>query len=140
MYRHVVSIVMLGVCAAPAAAQPFAAQSWRITEIGGVNLDEQAQARTALVFDAAQVRVSGTIGCNRLMGGYKMEGEALSIGPLAATRMACPDELNAREHAFATALTQTRHWRVTADGLILSGGDAKILIRARPQPAGTGDK
>lgn len=35
--------------------------------------------------------VSGSDGCNRLVGTWKMVGTTIEFGPLGSTKMACPD-------------------------------------------------
>ena len=44
-----------------------------------------------LALDAATSRVSGTTGCNTVMGSYTVNGSAFSFGPLAGTRKMCPN-------------------------------------------------
>ena len=44
-----------------------------------------------LALDAATSRVSGTTGCNTVMGSYAVNGSAFSFGPLAGTRKMCPN-------------------------------------------------
>lgn len=134
MIRYVVPLVFVCLCAAPAAAQALSSHGWRITEIAGLELDAQARARTSLRFDAAQRRMAGTIGCNRMMGSYEAVASALTFGPLAATRMACPGVLDARERAFAKALGDTRRWRIAGRVLILSGEGGAVLMRLEPEP------
>ncbi len=59
------------------------------------------------------------------------ERRALSISPLASTRMACPD--GADEAAFAEAIESTTHYEM--DGpmlLLLSNGDLKAVFQAKP--------
>jgi heat shock protein HslJ len=42
---------------------------------------------------------SGSSGCNRFTGIYEEEGHSVSFGRLAATRMACADEVMTAERA-----------------------------------------
>jgi heat shock protein HslJ len=46
-----------------------------------------------LLLAVDQERVSGTGGCNRLIGGFRLAGEELSFSRLASTQMACLAEL-----------------------------------------------
>jgi putative lipoprotein len=45
-------------------------------------------------------RVTGYSGCNRFTGTYVQNGDALTMGPLATTRMACPPQMMKREQEF----------------------------------------
>ena len=40
-------------------------------------------------------RLTGETGCNSFNGPYQSDGDAISIGPLAVTRAACPDPARA---------------------------------------------
>jgi len=62
--------------------------------------------QATLIFESG--KVSGSTGCNWYQGSVS-EGESatsLVIGPLATTRMACPEPLMAQEHAFLERLGQ----------------------------------
>jgi heat shock protein HslJ len=48
-------------------------------------------------------RMSGTTGCNSFNGDYTLNGDAVVIGPLARTQMACPDPLMAQEDQIIAA-------------------------------------
>ena len=48
--------------------------------------------------------VGGFGGCNQYNGGYSVDGDAIVIGPLAATRMACADDVMEVENAFLNAM------------------------------------
>jgi heat shock protein HslJ len=85
-----------------------------------------------LVFSTAagQRRASGFAGCNRFAGPYSVKGGQLSLGPLVATRTACPGARGELERAYLDALAQIAktgvQWRaprqlqiVTVDGTTL---------------------
>ncbi len=57
---------------------------WTMADLNGGG----AVAGGTLEFNAD--KVAGSAGCNRLSGRWAQDGASLSIGPLAATRMACP--------------------------------------------------
>ena len=59
---------------------------WTIVEIDG-----QAVQGPNYFLQFTADRLSGLAGCNRFSGGYSQSGETLTIGPVAATRMFCPD-------------------------------------------------
>ena len=52
----------------------------------------------------ADNRVNGYSGVNRFMGGYKINGDNISIGPLASTMMAGPVEDMVRETYILSVL------------------------------------
>jgi heat shock protein HslJ len=53
-------------------------------------------------------KVGGHSGCNRFMGTYTQKDDALTMGPLATTRMACQPEVMERERQFLTMLSKVR--------------------------------
>lgn len=102
---------------------------WNITAIG----DKAAvfPSRTELVF-YPDGRMSATVGCNRLIGGYRRHGGILSFGQIASTRMACPDGMMDQEHRFSAMLRRVDGYRVAPDTgrlTLLAGGQPVISAR-----------
>lgn len=73
--------------------------------------------------------VIGHGGCNRFFGSYDQDGDMLTFGPLASTRMACPN-LDA-EQAFMSALQAARQIEATHMQLILKGEDGTPVLTLR---------
>lgn len=80
-------------------------------------------------------RIGGSGGCNRVIGGYKLEGERLAFGQLAMTRMACREDMDT-EVAFVAALEEVRTWRIVGQHLELFDDAGQLVARfeARPLP------
>ena len=76
-------------------------------------------------------RVSGSSGCNRYAGGWSGSTDALRIGPLAGTMMACEDEAMAVEAAFLRRMAEVARAIAGGDRLDLLGADARVLLRFR---------
>lgn len=114
--------------------RPLAGTEWQLVQLEGRSVEAKPGAYT-LILDAADGHVSGTGACNRLMGSYATgERRALKIGPLATTKMACPD-LD-QEQQFLRALESTTHYDM--DGpmlLLLSDGELRAVFQAMPQAA-----
>lgn len=72
-------------------------------------------------------RVSGSGGCNRLIGGYQLHGDQLTFTRMALTRMACP-EVNF-EDALLKALESTRHWKISGAHLELADATGQVVAR-----------
>ncbi|WP_110948997.1 META domain-containing protein [Pseudomonas bohemica] len=73
-------------------------------------------------------RAYGNAGCNHWFAAYRLEGDALSFGPVGSTRKLCAPALMEQEHRFLGALGKVQHWDVSeveqlqlwrADGLPL---------------------
>ena len=71
--------------------------------------------------------VGGSSGCNRFTGTYNQEGNELTLGPLASTRMACPPEVMEREQEFHAMLGNVRYAEASHLKLILKDGNGKGL-------------
>lgn len=148
--RKLLAILLVATVAASAAGccacrsyqkktrRPLVGTQWQLVRLGGTTVRPEDDVFT-IRFQAPEGRLAGTGTCNRLSGRYE-EGEnrKLHIGPIASTRMACPDA--AREQAFIAALESTTHYDM--DGpmlLLLSDGELRAVFQALPdeQTAGT---
>ena len=123
---------LLAGCAGVSLDEPLEGTPWRLVQLQGQPLgvaggdSGDAPPAPRLQFDAARQQVSGSGGCNRLSGGYRRSGSTLRIGPLASTRMACPDaERSALETRFVAALEATAAFDVKGAQLTLL--DARAL-------------
>ncbi len=74
-------------------------------------------------------RASGSGGCNRFTGSYEEDGESVSFGQLASTRMACLDEVMSAETAYFAALESVSSWSATEGELVLSDSSGQELLR-----------
>lgn len=107
------------------------ASSWRIVQLGEERVPEtvgeDAQVEITLEFDV-DGRVGGRAACNRYTAGYELGGEGLSIGPPAATKMACQDALMGLETRFLELLAAALRFEIGADGeLILIAPRGRII-------------
>ena len=62
------------------------------------------------------------------MATYQIDRHALTLGPLATTRMACPDGMET-ETEFLSALIRVKGWRIEARQLALSDSAGKTLAQ-----------
>jgi putative lipoprotein len=70
--------------------------------------------------------VQGFSGCNNFAGTYSTEGDAISLGPLAMTAMACIDGMDT-EQQFGQALNEMDHYEIQGDTMLGLKGDIVIL-------------
>jgi copper homeostasis protein (lipoprotein) len=102
---------------------------WRLTQLNGAPVVVPAHSREPhIVLHTAESRVGGSGGCNRLMGGYVLEGEKLTFTRMASTMMACPEGME-QERAFAGALGMARTFRLIGAQLELYDEADKIIAR-----------
>jgi heat shock protein HslJ len=100
---------------------PLEGTEW--TLVGGVDAPDDAVPTLTLADEGA----SGFGGCNTFNGGYELDGDAITIGPLAATLMACEDDKSAAEAAYLPALEAADAWAIEDGELVLSTGGEETL-------------
>jgi heat shock protein HslJ len=103
-------------------------------EVTGYNNGRQAvvspKIGTRLTLAFQHGRVSGSSGCNRFHGEFKVEGTALTIGPLATTRMACDEAVMAQEQEFLRALQSAATWAIVRGMLDVHGAGGERVLTA----------
>jgi heat shock protein HslJ len=125
-----------GAPAATTATVPLESTYWKLTELGGMAAVGGADANEAsLVLNAEGKKLTGSTGCNRIVGSYKLNKSSLHFKPAGLTKMACPDALMKQEEAFVEILKETTHYRIVGDTLELRDkADLLARFQARPQP------
>ena len=77
-----------------------------------------------------QFRARGFGGCNTFSAAaYPMAGQRFAVGPIAATRKACPKEVMDAEKAFLVAFRTAQAWD-TKDGYLIiadQGGEMRFV-------------
>jgi heat shock protein HslJ len=103
----------------------FAGAEWTAVEIDGVPISGVDRRPTATV---AGDRIAGFGGCNRYTGQIKetSPGE-IAIGPIAGTRMACPEPEMQLEDRFFASLGKAVRYSFLAGRLVLSGMDGDTM-------------
>lgn len=115
----------------PAGAQSTASLTntyWKLLTLDGAAVDFPPEAREVhLILQIDQQRVSGFSGCNRLMGGYKVDGDRLTFSQMAGTMMACaPPSMNL-ERNFHVMLQKVARWRINGERLDLLDDSGAVL-------------
>lgn len=92
---------------------------WRLVGLEGQPLAADARQREPhLILSAQDERVSGSGGCNRLMGGYTLDGGKLVFSRLASTMMACIDGMT-QEQRFLHALGRVASYSIRGELLVM---------------------
>ena len=104
-------------------------------EATGYNNGRQAvvspQIGTRLTVVFKGTTVSGSSGCNTFHGPFRVDGNALSIGPLATTRKLCSGEgVMAQEREFIAALESATSWDIVRGMLDVHRGDGERVLTA----------
>jgi heat shock protein HslJ/uncharacterized membrane protein len=117
--------LLAGCCRIPAS--PLEGTTWQLTSPCG--------AGVPLTVRFADGRASGFSGCNRFVGGFKRDGDTLTVGPLGGTMMACPEPRMAIEKRFLDGLSGTHRVAISGDRLTLTPASGTPLVfQAEPPP------
>lgn len=110
------------------AEAPSPTGSWLAEDIKGGGVIDDLQS--VLEIDGTG-QVSGTGGCNRIMGQAKITGTAISFGQMASTMMACPQATMDQERKFIAALEESRSFQLVPEQgkLILLDADGKPTMQ-----------
>ena len=108
-----------------AISTPAAAHQERLSGGEWVLKGATGNRPASIKFEAG--RVSGSGGCNRFGGTYKLEGDQLSFSALVSTRMACAPEVMEKEQAYFDLLSRVRSVALAGHELELRDGDGKAL-------------
>lgn len=112
---------LLGACAIQSNTQATASLTdtyWRVTQVGGQAIDHGDFTREPhLVLHSDQSRVSGTTGCNNLLGQFDQQGPQLDFSKLGSTRMMCTQSVMKVESAMLQALGDTDNYDIQGNQL-----------------------
>jgi heat shock protein HslJ len=102
-----------------------------------VNYNDGKTATVGLAADStitleftAEGTVTGNATCNTYNGSFTTDGDSLTVGPLATTRMACAsDELNAQEALYLAALQNSATYDISNGTLTIrdAGGASQVI-------------
>ncbi|HTG39072.1 META domain-containing protein [Sphingomonas sp.] len=117
-------------CGMPAADEDaLTGQEWRINAVDGAA--PPAPRPATLTF--AEGRLSGTTGCNRVMGSYSLSDDRLTLDGVATTRMACPGAAMEQEARITEILRGPLSVVRGKDGVMLTGDKGSLtLVPVRP--------
>lgn len=110
----------LAVVQSPLPSKTLTGQTWVLDSLG----TEAVTVPVTATF--AEGQVTGVAPCNSFVGAFQGTGEPLRIGPLAATRRACPNlDL---ENRFLAALSETAAAHFTAAQMELRDAAGQPLM------------
>lgn len=108
----------------PPPAPPITGE-WSIVAIG-----QEAVSGGQYVLTIGPTELGGRAGCNNFTAAYTASGDALTVGPLSSTRMACAPGVMERERRTIQILSGTvRASRPDANTLVLTGEEGAIRLR-----------
>jgi heat shock protein HslJ len=106
--------------------------TWQAQDIGGRPLRDDVASTIGFGSDG---RVAGNAGVNRFGGSYRIEGDAIELGPFFSTRMAGPEPAMRQEQDFLITLSGRRPFAVDGEALVIGEGPEQVrLLRVDEAP------
>ena len=122
-------VLLMGCTTGEPPAPPLEGTKWRLSQLNGGPVPASIAARPVdLQLDAAQHRLSGSSGVNRVAGSYQIAGKRISFGPLMGTRMAGQPEAMQFESAYLAALGRVDEWAYVDGHLELRAGPETVAV------------
>lgn len=112
--------------------------AWRAVGFGP-GLRESPPTGATFSLEIHGDRLSGRSGCNRYTGNWRMDGDRMSIGPLASTKMTCHEPLATLERIFLEALSAADAAR-QHDHLLFLDADGTPLLELVAADPSEGDQ
>lgn len=102
---------------------------WKLIELNSKAVEvAERQREPHLIFAEKEARVSGSGGCNSIMGGFDVDNHNLSFKQMAGTMMACTNGME-QESAFLKALTTVTGFQITGNTLELRNASKTVIAR-----------
>lgn len=126
---RVVSIAAMfcisGCTGVPKSTEPLAG-AWIVEDIAGRGIIDYSRIELALEHDG---QLSGSTGCNLLLGRYRVDGSAMTIDVAMTTRKVCPEALMYQERVFLGAIESINSYRFDPTGaLVLQDGNQPWVL------------
>ena len=100
---------------------------WKLTELGDQVITTPQDGREIhFVMESENQRVHGFSGCNRMMGGYVLNGTELKFDQMGGTMMACTANMEV-ERKFLGMFSEVARWQISGETLTLVNADGKTL-------------
>lgn len=106
---------------------------WNLIELDGSPIEaSNAESQPYIYLQAQGDRLSGSLGCNRLLGSYDLSGDSLQFHSLASTQMACANMAMDIETRILDDLKLVTSFQISGDVLSLKL-DNRVLAKFEPE-------
>ena len=82
-------------------------------------------------FDNNLKQVQGSDGCNNFNGTYQLEGNKVTMGPLASTKKYCGEESAKDEKNFHSLLSAFEITELTAEKLVIKNDSDMLIFKSK---------
>ncbi len=98
--------------------------TWRPVTVGGEAVPQDSGMYVQFEVDGS---IKGHGGCNGFFGSLQQSESGIEVGPLGATRMACPEKVMDREMSFLDAVQRTQGFESGGGSMSLLDGVSGVL-------------
>lgn len=101
---------------------------WKVVELAGKNIEQPKQTAAIYIrFSAADSKIDGFGGCNRITGAYQLNNQQLTFVQIALTRKYCKNDMEL-EAQFVKALRNTTLYKIEENSLTLLQGTSRLAV------------
>lgn len=123
---------LLAACSSGDDEANLTSRTWNLAELGPTGAMTVAIGDPTIRFDVGTSTAVGTTGCNSFSGGYSIDGDSLSFGPIAATEIACmdPPGVMEQEGEFLRIMAAVTRYEVTDTELLMESPEGDLVFRS----------
>jgi len=113
-------------------SSPLVDVEWNLIEIrpaGGEALLADGSPKFSVLF-GADGRFGGQLDCNRVMGSYSVDGDTLTLGPIASTMAFCQDD--PLYSPYSEAINSITTYRIVDDRLYIAYAQGELVFVPNP--------
>lgn len=99
---------------------------WMIQTLNGSRVLIPEGGKEVFITFSSDGRASGSSGCNTFNGKAEVSGSSMKLGPMATTRMMCPEQMDT-ERDFLAALNNTASYSISGNTLSIMDAGKKVL-------------
>ena len=116
---------------------PLAGTTWVLTEIRDEHGSHAVPGgiRSTLEINETEGHLNVETGCNHGHASVSIQADSFQVGPMALTRMMCPDSVMWVEQAIFGVLQGTVPYLTYRDILAVGGADKALVYRSDLPPA-----
>ena len=102
-----------------------------LASLAGSEWGPEADGKPDRYIQFKESDITGHGGCNRFGGRYTFDGNAIKIGPIYSTRMACEPQVMDAEQAWFRLLERASSVEATPTTLVLKDGSGTVIVTLR---------
>ncbi len=116
-------------CGNPRVDSPLRGTYWKLVRLGETPVQvAEKQREPHLILANFEPRISGSGGCNRVMGGFELDGDKLRLRGMAGTMMACLAGME-QEQRFLKSLEKVERYRISGSHLDMLDSAGAVMAR-----------